>query len=322
MRPDGLFELKRKWLPLFVLGVALFGAGLTLALLWLYRQSPFTDFVVDVLTPNSPEAPPRGTLISLTAAIFTAVGGLLLLWTIRGINASEVGEIDSFWWKVAVAALAGNWWLGQPPIVVLAAGPGMPVLLRALKTFTGRITVLARPTPELALALADDEPAVQKVLAALSADLDHVSDGLRLRGRFLTPDSKPLLLAALAQAEAVIVAPALDEVEEAFGLKTDEAIAQAIRRARGRRILVGATTAGGPDRLAVAARWCENQFGPLHTLLVNNNTVQPLPPGRGYQKIAGAVERDLIDWERPEQWEAAKLAIFLREAVNRPDRPA
>ena len=64
MKPDGLIDLKRKWLPFFVLGSAIFGAGLALSLLWLYRQSPFTDAVVDFLTP-SPTAPPRGTLISV-----------------------------------------------------------------------------------------------------------------------------------------------------------------------------------------------------------------------------------------------------------------
>lgn len=332
MKSDGLFELKRKWLPLFVLGAAVFGAGLALALLWLYRQSPFTDFVVDVLTPTSPEAPPRGTLISITAALFTLVGGLLIVWTIRGINASEVGEIESFWWKVAVGALAGGWWLGQPRVVVLAAGPGMPTLLRALKTFTNRITMLAVPTPELTLALADDEPAVQKVLAALSADLNDLSDGLRLRGRFLAPALTPLSRAAIAQADALIIAPALDE--GTFGLPADAATTEAVNRARGRRILVGVTTAVQPDRLTQAVRWCQSQFGSIHVLLVNNNFVQPLPPGQVYQKLPEVLvepkaptssrnfvlERDLADWESPERWDVAKLAVFLREAVNRPDK--
>ena len=321
MKPDGLFELKRKWLPLFVLGAGVFGAGLTLALLWLYRQSPFTDFVVDVLTPTSPEAPPRGTLISLTAALFTVVGGLLLLRAIRAINASEVGEIDSFWWKVAVGALAGGWWLGQPRVVVIAAaGPGLPILLRALKTFTDRITVFAIPTPELALALADDEAAVQKVLTALPAEIGDLSNGLRLRGRFLSPDPSPMTFSAVASAEALIIVPDLNS--ESFGLAVGAEVAETMRQMRGRRILVGATSAATPDRLAEATRWCESQFGPIQTILANNNRVQPLPPGRAYQKMDGAVERDLVDWESPEQWESAKLAIFLREAVNRPGRSA
>jgi len=315
MKPDGLFELKRKWLPLFILGSAILGAGIALALLWLYRQSPFTDAVVDFLTPASPEAPPRGTLISLTAALFTVIGGGLLLFAIRRINASEVGEIDSFWWKVAVAALAGQWWLGEPKIAVLAAGPGMPTLLRALKTFSGRITVLARPTPDLVLALAEDEVAMQKVLAVLPGALAQLSDGLRLRGRFLPPDSSPLTLDAVARAEALIVAPALDE--ESFGLNAAEAVAGAARKMRGRRILVGSTSAAKPDELARAVNGCASRFGSFNVILANNNSVRPLPPGRFYQKVEGAVERDLADWESPERWEASKLAVFLREAITR-----
>ena len=233
---------------------------------------------------------------------------------------------------MAVAALAGGWWLGQPRIVVLAAGPGMPTLIRALKTFTDRITVLAVPTPELTLALADDEPAVQKVLAVLSADLNYLSDGLRLRGRFLAPDTTLLSCAAIAQADALIIAPALDE--GTFGLPADAATAEAVNRTRGRRILVGVTTAVQPDRLAQAARWCESRFGSIHILLVNNNFVQPLPSGRVYQKLpevlaepkaptasrSSVLERDLANWEAPERWDEAKLAVFLREAVNRPDK--
>ncbi len=316
MKPNGLFELKRKWLPLFILGSAIFGAGIALALLWLYRQSPFTDAVVDFLTPTSPEAPPRGTLISLTAALFTVIGGGLLLFAIRRINASEVGEIDSFWWKVAVAALAGQWWLGEPKIAVLAAGPDTPTLLRALKTFSGRITVLARPTPDLVLALAEDEIAVQNVLAALPGALDKLSDGLRLRGRFLPPDSSPLALDAVARAEALIVAPALDD-EESFGLNVDDKVTEAARKMRGRRILVGNTSAAKPDQLKQAVNWAASRFGSFHVILANNNSVRPLPPGRFYQKVEGAVERDLADWESPEQWEAGKLAVFLREAITR-----
>ncbi len=316
MKPDGLFELKRKWLPLFILGSAIFGAGVALALLWLYRQSPFTDAVVDFLTPTSPEAPPRGTLISITAALFTVIGGGLLIFATRRINASEVGEIDSFWWKVAVAALAGQWWLGEPRVAVLAAGPGTPILLRALKTFSGRITVLARPTPDLVLALAEDEAAVQNVLTALPGALDELSDGLRLRGRFLSPDASSLTLDAVARAEALIVAPALD-AEESFGLKVDEAVADAARKMRGRRILVGAASAAKPDELAQAVNWCASRYGSFNVILANNNSIRPLPPGRFYQKVEGGVERDLADWESPERWEASKLAVFLREAITR-----
>jgi hypothetical protein len=315
LKPDGLFELKRKWLPLFVFGSAMFGAGIALTLLWLYRQSPFTDAVVDFLTPTSPEAPPRGTLISLTAALFTVIGGGLLLFAIRRINASEVGEIDSFWWKVAVAALAGQWWLGEPRVAVLAAGPGAPTLLRALKTFSGRTVVLARPTPDLALALAEDEAAMQKMLAALPGALAELSDGLRLRGRFLPPGSSPLTLDAVTRAEALIVAPALDD--ESFGLNVDDKIAEAARKMRGRRILVGAASAAKPDQLRQAVNWAASRFGSFHVILANNNSVKPLPPGRFYQKVEGAVERDLVDWESPERWEAGKLAVFLREAITR-----
>ena len=111
MNRDGLFELKRRWLPLFIVGAALFGAGLALGVLWVYRESPrwVTDSVVTFLSPTSPTAPPRGTLISAAALAFIVVGGGLLVFAVRRISTSEVGEIDSFWWKIAVGMLAGQW---------------------------------------------------------------------------------------------------------------------------------------------------------------------------------------------------------------------
>jgi hypothetical protein len=116
VKRDGLFELKRRWLPLFIIGAALFGAGLALGLLWFYRESPrwVTDSVVDFLTPTSLDAPPRGTLIGAAAILLSLSGGGLLLITIQRIRASEIGAIDSFWWKVAVGLLAGQWWLARP----------------------------------------------------------------------------------------------------------------------------------------------------------------------------------------------------------------
>jgi len=232
-RRHSLFELKRKWLPLFFLGTAIFGAGIALGVLWFYRESPrwVTDAVVDFLTPGSPEAPPRGTLISATAAAFTLVGGSLLIFAVRRINASEVGEIDSFWWKVAVAALAGQWWLGQPRIVALAAGPDLPLLLRALKTFSNHITVLSSASPVLALALADDEAAVRKVLGVLTGDLDELADGLRLRGRFLPPVPTPVTLDAISRADALVCAPSLDS-DGYFDLDVPDPVADEIKAFR------------------------------------------------------------------------------------------
>ncbi len=316
MKRESMIDLKRKWLPLFVLGSAIFGAGLALGLLWLYRQSPFTDAVVDFLTP-SPTAPPRGTLISITAALFTAVGGMLLLISIRRIKASEVGEIDSFWWKVAVAALAGQWWLGEPRLVVLSAASDTPSLLRALKTFSGRITVLSRPSVESVLALAEDEAAVSSVMGALRGEAEQWSDGLRLRGRFLPPAPAPKTYDVLARAEAFVCAPNLDG-GSSFGLELDDQVARAIRQMRGRKILIGSVSAARGGALAGAVNWCQGRFGAFSVVLANNNSVLPLPPGRVHQKIDGAVERDLADWSAPESWDAAKLAVFLREAISRP----
>ena len=314
MKPDGLIDLKRKWLPFFVLGSAIFGAGIALGLLWIYRQSPFTDAVVDFLTP-SPAAPPRGTLISITAALFTVVGGVLLIISIRRITASEVGEIDSFWWKVAVAALAGQWWLGEPRLVVLSAAD-TPSLLRALKTFSGRITVLSRPSAESILALAEDEAAVSGVMGALRGDAEKWSDGLRLRGRFLPPAPVPKTYDVLARAEAFVCAPNLDG-GPSFGLEVDDQVARAIRQMRGRKILIGSVSAARAGALVGAVNWCQARFGAFSVVLANNNSVLPLPPERAYQKIDGAVERDLADWSAPESWDATKLAVFLREVISR-----
>lgn len=318
MKVDGLFQLKRRWLPLFILGAALLSAGLALGLLWLYRESPrwVTDNVVDLLTPTSPNSPPRGTLISATALTFILLGGCLLAWAVRQINASEVGAIDSFWWKVAVGMLAGQWWLGQPRLVVLAAGPQMSTLLRALKTISNQITVLGSPTPELVLALADDEAAVQKVLERLKTDLDQLSDGLRLRGRFLALEATPLLAEALARADSFVWVPSLDSSPD-FGLTVPDSAAQTIRLLKRNRILIGCVTASQPGRLAEAVEWCTTRFGSIDQTLSNGNVVQPLPPGRYYQTLATGLTRDLSSWSAPEQWDAAKLAVFLREALGR-----
>ncbi len=86
---------------------------------------------------------------------------------------------------------------------------------------------------------------------------------------------------------------------------------------RGRRILVGAASAAKPDQLRQAVNWAASRYGSFNVILANHTSVRPLPPGRFYQKIEGAVERDLADWESPEQWEASKLAVFLREAITR-----
>lgn len=318
MKSNGLFELKRRWLPLFVLGAALLSAGLALGLLWLYRESPrwVTDTVVDFLTPASASSPPRGTLISATALAFILIGGGLFVFSIRRINASEVGAIDSFWWKVAVGMLAGQWWLGQPRLMVLVAGPQAPTLLRALKTISNQITVLSRPAPDLILALADDEAAVQKVLSQLPTDLDQLADGLRLRGHFLAPESTPLLAEALSRADSLVWAPSLDSSPD-FGLIVPDSVAQMIRSSKRSRILVGSVAAAQPGQLAAAVDWCTARFGPLDQILSNRNTVQPLPAGRVYQTLATGLGRDLSNWTAPEEWDVAKLAVFVREALSR-----
>ncbi|MBI5347769.1 MAG: hypothetical protein HZB77_00395, partial [Chloroflexi bacterium] len=220
---DGLFELKRKWLPLFLFGVAIFGSGIALFALWLYRSSPYPRIVVDFLTTNDPASLPRGTLISLSAAAFALFGAWILVYSIRKINESEVGEIDSFWWKIAVAALAGGWWLGQPRVAVIGSGTGMPTLLRALKTFCGTITVVGNASPELVIALADDEEGVKYVLEQTPrlfetlGVLAKISDGLRLHGRFLSPDS-PMAFEAVTRADAVILCPDLENVGQVGNL--------------------------------------------------------------------------------------------------------
>jgi hypothetical protein len=324
MMRDGLFELKRKWLPLFLFGVAIFGSGIALFALWLYRSSPYPRIVVDFLTTNDPASLPRGTLISLSAAAFALFGVWILLYSIRKINESEVGEIDSFWWKVAVAALAGGWWLGQPRVAVIGSGTGMPTLLRALKTFCGTITVVGNAAPELVIALADDEEGVRYVLHKTSevfktSEVSQLSNGLRLHGRFLSPDS-PMAFEAVTRADAVILCPDLENVGQVDNLPYET-----VRRAKGKRILIGAVTASAEDSLTQAIESCAAQCGSI-TVLANNNFVASLPPNRFYQAgenlrglkdLGGLFERDLADWSSPENWDVGKLSVFLREAITR-----
>ena len=330
---DGLFELKRKWLPLFLFGVAIFGSGIALFALWLYRSSPYPRIVVDFLTTNDPASLPRGTLISLSAAAFALFGVWILFYSIRKINESEVGEIDSFWWKVAVAALAGGWWLGQPRVAVIGSGAGMPTLLRALKTFCGTITVVGKAAPELVIALADDEEGVRYVLYKTSevlktSEVSQLSNGLRLHGRFLSPDSS-MALEAVTRADAVILCPDLENRDWGLGTLAPEAkrsgVRDYVKRARGKRVLVGAVTASTEDALARAIESCAAQWGSI-TVLANNNFVASLPPNRfyqsnenlrGFKNLAGLFERDLADWSSPESWDVGKLSVFLREAITR-----
>jgi hypothetical protein len=320
---DGLFELKRKWLPLFLFGVAIFGSGVALFALWLYRSSPYPRIVVDFLTTGDPASLPRGTLISLSAAAFALFGVWILVYSIRKINESEVGEIDSFWWKVAVAALAGSWWLGQPRVAVIGSGAGMPTLLRALKTFCGTITVVGDAAPELMIALADDEEGVRYVLGETfevlkTSKVLRLSDGLRLHGHFLSPDS-PMAFEAVTRADAVILCPDLENRDWGAGIR------DYVRRAKGKRVLVGAVTASAEDSLARAIESCAAHCGSI-TVLANNNFVAPLPPNRfyqttenlqGFKNLEGLFERDLADWSSPESWDVAKLGVFLREAITR-----
>ncbi len=334
MQRDGLFELKRKWLPLFLFGVAIFGSGIALFALWVYRSSPYPRIVVDFLTTGDPASLPRGTLISLSAAAFALFGVWILAFSIRKINESEVGEIDSFWWKVAVAALAGSWWLGQPRAAVIGSGTGMPTLLRALKTFCGTITVVGNAAPELVIALADDEEGVRYVMSQTSeflknSEVSRLSNGLRLHGRFLSPDS-PMAFEAVTRADVVILCPDLENVGQVGNLPYET-----VRRARGKRILVGAVTASAEDALARASEWYAARCGSI-TVLANNNFVAPLPTNRFYQSgenlrgltrsaslqgasqnLEGLFERDLADWSSPENWDASKLSVFLREAIMR-----
>ncbi|MBI3763221.1 MAG: hypothetical protein HY260_15350 [Chloroflexi bacterium] len=332
-----LLSLKRRWLPLLIVGIALFGAGLALFALWLYRSSPLVDFVVGLATTPARGIPPRGTLVSLTAAVFTILGGVALLVAVRRINASEIGEIDSFWWKVAVAALAGRWWLGESRVVVVAGGDACLPLLRGLKSFTGRATVLVPPeTPrpmlaEMLVALAEDEAGVRHLIDALREptlsapfeagggggfDAPALSAALRLRGRVEFASAAPRVADAIARADAIVFGP--DAMCEAL----PDGVVEALRRARGKKvgvppILGDGANAGGLSALAA-------KVGALDAALVNSNTVPPLAEGQRYLIAPAACDgvrtlfaRDVIDWSVPARHDPAKLAVFLREVILR-----
>jgi hypothetical protein len=97
-----------------------------------------------------------------------------------------------------------------------------------------------------------------------------------------------------------------------------------VRIARGKKILIGAVTAPAAESVAQAVKGCTEQCGSIH-VLTNNNFVSPLPADRFYQKkenlldinSADLTERDLSDWSAPENWDMAKLSVFLREAITR-----
>lgn len=320
MRPAAadLLALKRRWVPLFLLGTACFGAGLTLFLLRLYRSSPLVEVVVGLLTTPARGAPARGTLISAAAAMLTLLGGTLMLASIRRINASEVGEIDSFWWKVAVASLASRWWLGDPHIVLIAGDEPLLDLVRALKSFTGRVTVLLPENSEAAsvyLALAEDEAAMADLwpaLAPLERPTGALSPVLRLRGRVAVARPAPRTLEALIRADAIVIGAGGDQVLEAHG------IAAAVRGSRARKVLVPPVAAEAEG--AALAEWMQpvvERVGQPDVVLVNNNYA---PEGVRFVRGAGEpgeVMRDLLDWANPTRPDPTKLGVFLREVILR-----
>lgn len=319
MRRDGLFDLKQKWLPLLFAGAAIFGAGVALAVLWAYRQSPpwVTDSVVDFLTPASPDPPPRGTLISATAAAFIVVGGGLLWLAVRRIYSSDVGEIRSFWWKVAVGLLVGRWWLGGPRLVVLAAEACAPPVLQAAKKITADISVIAAPTAPLVTALAhpEDMPTITELISGRDADtIVHRANALRLRGRFLPSTATAQTLDAITRADAILFAPDLTQPDG--GIAPGAELAIIIRRSGARKILLSPTTAHHPNSLLQTERMLAVQYGEFDAVLANNNTVAALPDGRYYQQTPRALLRDIADWEQPQQWSVEKLGVFLREAIG------
>jgi hypothetical protein len=329
VNPD-LLSLKRRWLPLFAAGVALSGAGLALFLLWLYRNSPLVELVVGLLTPPSGQVPPRGTLVSLTALLFTVIGVTGLLVAVRRINASEIGEIDSFWWKVAVATLAGRWWLGEPRVAVVGSRQIETVLpvLRGLKAFTGRVTLVLPPgTPDQAaieclVALAEDEAGVQRLIERLQAedepfDLSSLSAALRLRGRLEFGEPTPRLADTISRADAILFGPAT--FDTAYGPE----VAGWLRAARTRKIGLSAIVGIGSGP-AATLREIAAGAGGLDAGLVNSNTVPPLADGQHYLAVPSEGEgapqilaRDVVDWADPCRHDSAKLAIFLREAILR-----
>jgi hypothetical protein len=325
-----LLSLKRRWLPLFIGGVALFGAGLALLLLWIYRSSPLVGVVVGMLTTPARGVPPRGSLVSLTALVLTTAGGALLAFTVRRINASEIGEIDSFWWKVAIAALAGRWWLGEPRVVVAGSRESEAVLpvLRSLKTFTGQVIVLLPPdTPqrlqvEAMAALAEDEQGVRQVIDSLEArskplDPPALSGALRLRGRIELAIPSPRLADAIARADAIVVGPA------PLGASFPGEVLGWLRASAAKKVGLPAIVQGdGQDGADLGT--LAGTTGALDAALVNSNTVPALAEGQRYLIVPQAgplvravFARDVVDWADPSRHDPAKLEVFLREVILR-----
>jgi hypothetical protein len=284
-----------------------------------------------MLTTSAGDVPPRGTLVSLAAALLTLTGGLVLAVAVRQITASEIGEIDSFWWKVAVAALAGRWWLGEPRVVVVTGEiqSSLP-LIRSLKGFTGRIVVVApRATPvemlvEALVALAEDEAGVRSLIESLAAsgaafDAPALSAALRLRGRLAVasaPGAAPRLADAIARADAIVFGP--QPTDDWF----PEALEDSLRSSRAKKIAVPPITAEA--ELAPDLRPAAELAGQLDAVLINSNTVPPLAAGRQYITALDVADvgrsliaRDVVDWGDPRRHDPSKLAVFLQEAILR-----
>jgi len=127
----------KRWLVLVLLGITLFGIGLAILILDVYRTAPDTWWL-PIISTASLRFLPR----LLRALIFGGLGALLILRGMWGLNNSLIAPFLKPGKRV-VDALAGHRRRERGArIVAIGGGHGLATLLRGLKEYTNNLTAI------------------------------------------------------------------------------------------------------------------------------------------------------------------------------------
>ena len=127
----------KRWLVLVLLGITLFGIGLAILILDVYRTAPDTWWL-PIISTASLRFLPR----LLRALIFGGLGALLILRGMWGLNNSLIAPFLKPGRRV-VDALAGHRRRERGArIVAIGGGHGLATLLRGLKEYTNNLTAI------------------------------------------------------------------------------------------------------------------------------------------------------------------------------------
>jgi hypothetical protein len=124
----------KRWLLAMVVGTVLFGLGVALLLLNLYRVSPGSPFV-SLLRLD-------GATYGLRILLLLASGVFLLYLSVFRLNRTLLAPFTRSG-KPVVEAVAEHRRLGRgPKVVALGGGTGLSTLLRGMKHRTGNLTAI------------------------------------------------------------------------------------------------------------------------------------------------------------------------------------